>query len=111
VFAAAFAALLLALVHPFCSIPFVGTGAAHAAMSSPETGGTLPDTCCSDAKDGALAKPAGVLMASPAEDSFGAPLGSWIRLPASSHAGAVVDTALAAPPQRSYYARSARILR
>lgn len=110
-FAAAFAALLLVLVHPLCSVAYPGTTIPHASASTSDTGHTLPETCCSDAKDGALVKLAELFIASMVGDAPGPAPVSWIRLPVSSDAGVAASTQLAVSPERSYYARSARILR
>lgn len=110
-FAAACAALLLVLVHPFCNFAHAGSAIHHASALNPDTGDTLPGTCCSDAEDGALMKPAEQFMPSTVGGTQGAAPVSWIRVPIFSRAKAATRITLAAPPERSYYARSARILR
>lgn len=116
-----FAALAFVLLRPFCEVEYAGDGnsgvaglvsaagydnAAHAGRGDTHSG-----TCCSSVKDGTLVKRAELLTSWTRGDSPGALLFASAGLLLFARSRSPAGRRLAAPPGRTFYSRSARILR
>lgn len=116
------AALALLVLKPFCDLAFAAAGngeiapvaakaighglAGHPGPAAPESG-----ACCASIADGTLINPAESLIPWMPDVSLGAAfivLAGLLPVEGSRNAARV---RLAAPPERSFYIRSARILR
>jgi hypothetical protein len=115
---AAFAMLLL---RPFCDLAFAaavqGDMAPAAAMAGHGTAGhagsgtPLSTPCCAFVSNETLVNPAGLVSAGMPDALLGAALFLLVSLPLFARSRHSVRFCLAAPPNRPFYARSARILR
>jgi len=119
-FALVFAALGFLSLRPFCELAFAGTHSEHAQAVSAAalgiqqdrgTGDTRSGTCCARIKDGTLVKPAEPLISWTSGGTLGAALLAIAGLPLFAPSSNPARAHFAVPPERSYYARSARILR
>lgn len=123
-FALVFAALGFLSLRPFCDLAFAGTHSgthsdpAHAVSAAAQgihqdrgAGDTQSATCCARIKDGTLVKPAEPLISWTSGGTLGAALLAIAGLPLFARSSNPARSLLAVPPERSYYARSARILR
>ena len=119
-FALVFAALGFLSLRPFCDLAFAGTHSGHAHAVSAAVpgihqdrgaGDPQPGTCCARIKDGTLVKPAEPLILWAPGGPLGATLFALTGPLPFARSSDPVRTLLAVPPERSYYARSARILR
>ena len=116
-----FAALALLVLRPFCDLAFAAAGQgdltpAVATLEHPATGhadqGTTPsEACCIDIADEILVKPVEPLAAWMAGAPLGAALILFAGLPSFAGSRHMARRRLAAPPERPFYVRSARILR
>lgn len=116
------AALALLVLKPFCDLAFAAAGngeiapvpamavvhgiAGHPGPAAPES-----EACCASIADGTLIKPAESLISWMPDVSLGAAfiiLAGLLPVAGSRNAARV---RFAAPPERSFYIRSARILR
>lgn len=120
VLALVFAALGFLSLRPFCDFAFAAAYSDHAQPVSAAaqgihqdrgTGETPSGTCCAGIKDGTLLKPAEPLISWTPGGTLGAMLFAFSGLLLFARSRNAVRTPLAVPPERSYYARSARILR
>lgn len=115
------AALALLLLRPFCGLVSAGNGqsdvaggvraAGHVVAEHPDPGDALSGTCCATIKDGTLVKPAEPLVSWTAGGTLGTAVFAFTGLLLFAPSRNPVRILLAVPPQRSYYFRSARILR
>lgn len=116
-----FVALAFVLLRPFCEVEYAGEGnsgtagfvtaAGYDTAAHPGRGDTPSGTCCSSVKDGTLVKPAELLTSWTRDDSPGALLFASAGLLLFARSRNPAGRRLAAPLGRSFYARSARILR
>lgn len=119
--ALAFVALAFVLLRPFCEIAFstdghsyaasLDAGAEHVAAEHSDGRNTPSGICCDSVKDGTLVKPAALLVSWHQGGSLGAVLFAATGLLLYAQPRKPTRWRLAAPPSRSFYARSARILR
>ena len=115
------AAFALLLLRPFCDLTFAAADRAHAAPAATmaghrivghaEPGIPLCDACCSIVSDGTLVYPAEPLVLRLPGAPLGAALFLLAGLPLFASWRYSARFYLAAPPERPFYARSARILR
>lgn len=114
-----FAALGFLSLRPFCDLAFAGThndharavpAAAQGIHQDRDAGDAPSGTCCAGIKDGTLVKPAEPLISWTPGATLGATVFAFSGL-VLARSRNPVRTPLAVPPERSYYARSARILR
>ena len=115
-----FAALTLLLL-PFCDLRFATAGQGgiapavapigHGVAGYPEPAAPRSETCCTNIADEMLLKPAEPLIASMPGVPLGAALFLLAELPLFASARQAVKFRTGAPPERSFYVRSARILR
>jgi hypothetical protein len=107
-------------LRPFCDLAFAGTNGDHAhavaaaalGIHQDRDGGDTPSgTCCAGIKDGTLVKPAEPLISWTPGGTLGATLFAFAGLLPFARSRNPARTSLAVSPGRSYYARSARILR
>ena len=114
------AALAFVLLRPFCEFEYAAeansgvaafvAAAGHVAAAQPR--GEAPSgTCCSSVKDGTLVKPAELIASRTRGDSPGALLFASAGLLLFARSRNPAGRRLAALPERSFHARSARILR
>ena len=117
-----FVALAFVLLRPFCEVEYAGeersgvagfvTAAGYDTAAHPGRGDTPSGTCCSSVKDGTLVNPAELLTSWTRGDSPGtllfASAGLLLFARSRDPAGRLF---LAVSPERSFYARSAHILR
>lgn len=116
-----FVALAFVLLRPFCEVEYAGDGnsgvagfvtaAGHDTAAHPGRGYPPSGTCCSSVKDGTVVKPAELLTSWTRGDSPGALLFASAGLLLFVRSRNTVGRRLAAPLGRSFYVRSARILR
>ena len=119
--ALAVSALALLLLRPICDFAFAAAGrggtapavtmiehgvAGHADPAMPQS-----EACCTSAADETLLKSAEPLIASLPDVPLGAAFFLLAALPLFASSRTPARFCLAAPPERSFYARSARILR
>ena len=121
--ALALAVLALAwlLLRPVCDFAFTaaGRGGTAPAVTMSESGvaghadPAMPqsEACCASAADETLLKPAEPLIAWLPDAQLGAAFFLLAAVPLFARCRTPVRFCLAAPPERSFYARSARILR
>ena len=115
-----FAALTLLLL-PFCELTLATAGQGgfapavasigHGVAGHPEPAAPRSETCCTNIVDEMLLKPAEPLIASMPGVALGAALFLLAELPLSATTRHAVKFRPAALPERSFYLRSARILR
>lgn len=115
------AALALLLLRPFCDFAFAaadrGYIASAAAMAGHDVAGhansgtPISEACCAVVGDETLVKPAEPVIPWIPEALLGAALFILVGLPLFASSRHAVRYSLAAPPARTFYARSARILR
>jgi len=115
------AALALLLLKPFCDLAFAAAGRvliapaattmAHGVAGHAVPGTTPSGACCTDVADSALLMPAVPIIPWLPDAPLGAALFILAGLPLFAGSRQSVRFCLAAPPERSFYARSARILR
>lgn len=116
-----FVALAFVLLRPFCEVEYAGEGnsgaagfvtaAGHDTAAPPGRGDTPPGTCCSSVTDGTIVKPAELLTSWTRGGSLGAALLASTGLLLFARSRNPAERRLAVSPGRSFYARSARILR
>lgn len=120
VLAVVFAALGFLSLRPFCDFAFAAAYSDHAQPVSAAaqgihqdrgTGDTPSGTCCAGVKDGTLLKPAEPLISWTTAGTPGAALFAFTGLLVFARSRTPARTLFAVPPERSYYVRSARILR
>jgi len=121
VLAVAIAALALLLLRPFCDLAFAAAGRvdvasavttmAHGAVGHAVPGTMPSEACCTDVSDRTLIKPVEPLIPWLLEAPLGAALFFLAALSLFASSRHSVRFFLAAPPERPFYARSARILR
>ena len=119
--ALAVSALALLLLRPICDFAFAAAGrggtappvtmfehgvAGHADPAMPQS-----EACCASAADETLLKPAEPLIAWLPDAQLGTAFFLLAALPLFAKSRTPARFCLAAPPERSFYARSARILR
>jgi len=93
------AALATLLLWPYCG-----------AAEHPDSGTPLSESCCAQVSDGTVVTPA-ALVSWPSDAPPGAALFLLAGLPLFPGSRPAARFRPAAPPERSFYARSARILR
>ena len=116
-----FVALAFVSLRPFCQLAFANDGqsgvagfvtaAGHAPAEHPDRGDTPCGTGCTSIKDGTLVKPAEPLASWTRSGSLGAVLFASTGLLLFVRSRNPARRLLVIPPERSFYARSARILR
>ena len=121
--ALALATLALAslLLRPVCDSAFTAAGhggiapavamIGHAVTGHPDPAPAQSEACCASAADETLLKPAEPLIASLPDAPLGAAFFVVAALPLFARTRTPARSYFAAPPERSFYARSARILR
>lgn len=116
------AALALLVLKPFCDLAFAAAGngeiapvaamaVGHGIAGHPDPAAPESEACCASIADGTLIKPAEFLISWMPDVSLGAAfivLAGLLPVAGSRNAARV---RFAAPPERSFYIRSARILR
>jgi len=116
------AALVLLVLKPFCDLSFAAasngqvasaaaTAIGHGIAGHPDPAAPEPEACCSSIADGTLIKPAESVVSWMPDVSLGAAfivLAGLLPVAGSRNAARL---RFAAPPERSFYIRSARILR
>lgn len=119
--ALAFAALGVVLLRPLCELGFAGD--VHSAVAGfatagertigghPDRGDTPSVACCDSVKDGTVAKPAELLASWTRGGAPGAALLLSAGLLLFARPRDTARLSLADLPERSFHARSARILR
>ena len=115
------AALALLLLKPFCDLAFAAAGRVDMApavttMAHGAAGFALPrsmpsEACCTDVADSSPLKLVELFIPRLPDAPIGAALFVLAGLPLFAGSRHSVRRSLAAPPERSFYARSARILR
>ena len=121
VVALAFVALGFVSLRPFCEFAFANhgqgevagfvTAAGPAPAAHQDRGGAPSGVCCASIKDGTMVKPAELLASWTRGGSLGIVLFASASLLLFARPRAPARRVLAASPERSFYARSARILR
>lgn len=116
-----FVALALLLPRPFCDLAFAAasqskaapgvTTIVHGVAGHADTITPSSEACCANISDGTLVNPAGPLIPWLPDVPLGAALFVLAALPLFARPRHAVRCRLAAPPERHFYARSARILR
>jgi len=120
-YALVFLALAFVLLRPLCEFAFASDGhggvagfvtaVEHASGGQPDRGDTPSGVCCESVKDGTVLTPAGLLASWTRGDSPGALLFATAGLLLFARSRNPARRFLAALPERSFYGRSARILR
>ena len=121
-FALVVAALALLVLKPFCDLAFassgdansstvVATAAGHAVAGHPGTEAPEAATCCATVSDATLINSAKSLVPRMPDVSLGAAFILLAGLVPVAGPRNAAKFGLAAPPERSFYVRSARILR
>jgi len=115
------AAFALLLLRPFCDLAFAAADHGHVAPAAAMAGYGVAghadsetpksETCCAMAWDESLVNPAELLSQGLPEMPLGAVLFLLAALPLFAGSRRSLRFCLAVPPERSFYARSARILR
>lgn len=116
-----FAALGFLSLHPFCDLALAANGHGDAARAvAAVMHGIDPDSnpahtpsgaCCETVKDGTLVKAAEPLISWTPGGALGAALFAFAGLPLLASSRNPVRARLTVRPERSFYARSTRILR
>ena len=116
-----FLALGFVSLRPFCEFAFANhgqgevagfvTAAGPAPAAHQDRGGAPSGVCCASIKDGTMVKPAELLASWTRGGSLGIVLFASASLLLFARPRAPARRVLAASPERSFYARSARILR
>lgn len=114
-------ALGFAILHPYCELafanggngPFAGFSAAEASPAAAQPCHEEESTtiCCASVQDWTLVKQAGTLVSWTPGGTLGAVFFVIAGLPLIASSRGAARYRFAAPPERSFYARSARILR
>ena len=121
-FALAVVALGLLLLRPICDSAFTAAGhggiataittmIGHTVAGHPDPAAPQSEVCCASVADETLLKPAEPRIASLPDAPLGAAFFLLAALPLFASSRTPARFCLAAPPERSFYARSARILR
>jgi len=116
-----FLALAFVLLRPLCEFTFAGDGrsgvagfvtaAGQASAGHPDRGDAPTGLCCESVKDGSVLKAAGLLASWTGGDSPGVLLFASAGLLLFARPREPARRLPAVLPERSFYARSARILR
>lgn len=119
--ALAFVALGFVSLRPFCELAFANGGhsdvatvvavAGHFVAGHPDREDMPSAACCASVEDGTLVKPAEPLVSWTQGGLLGAVLFASAGLLLFARSRNPARRLLAVPPERSFYARSARILR
>jgi len=114
-------AVVLLLLRPLCGLAFspavqgdmapAAVMAGHGAAGHADTGTPESVPCCASVSDGTLVNPAVLLSPGLPDAPLGAALFLLAGLPLFAMSQHSVRFRLTAPPERPFYARSARILR